>query len=185
MKLQLKHLDFVNNGKVRFTGNLSKYNRDFVNLQDCQLSFNEAKEPYLIYEKIYYYLYNVKPYKRSLSQLTQEIEVDGVRFVPLVELAKIQYSELEWSIEDNSCLARLNIGVLLEFTIDEEIPFYKEYHNNMFGQRKREGYDDMFLADIKPSAVREKLKEWHFAIDIPSELYIEIEAIPTTKPNTA
>ena len=81
MKLELKHLDFVNNNKIRLFNNLILYSKD-VNLQDCKLGFDGNKEPYLTHQKKHYYLDEIKPYKRSLSQLTQEIEHDGVRFVP-------------------------------------------------------------------------------------------------------
>jgi hypothetical protein len=86
MKLELKHLDFVNNGKVRLT-RLPHWDFENVSLQNCQLAFNgSSNEPYLRYKDVTFGLDQIKPLLRSLSQLTQEIEVDGVRFVPLVEL---------------------------------------------------------------------------------------------------
>lgn len=99
---------------------------------------------------------------RPLSDLTKEITHNGETFVPLVKLASIQFPEVEFTIEDERCFGRLNAGVVLEFVIEGEIPFYKEYHNNIFGQAKSEDYDDMFLANINPSEVREKLLKWHF-----------------------
>lgn len=137
MKLELKHLDFVNNGKVRLFNNLTLYSKD-IDLQNCQLSFDGNKEPYLIHQRAHYYLDQIKPYKRSLSQLTQEIEHDGVRFVPKEWLRMNYIGE--------------NIGLN---------PATWSYRTI------------------------QKLQEWHFAIDIPSELYIEMEAIPTAKPNIA
>jgi len=94
-----------------------------------------------------------KPLLRSLSQLTQEIEHDGVRFVPYGYF--YDDPENDW-FDGNVWL------------------------NYMF-----EGNTDKTDINFIPFYIVEKLQEWHFAIDIPSELYIEMEAIPTTKPNTA
>lgn len=153
MKLQLKHLDFVNNGKVRLFNNLILYSKD-VNLQDCKLGFDGNKQPYLMHENIPYYLDEIKPYKRNLNQLTQEIEHDGVRFVPLVELQN--YSD--GSVHMDDWLEHIDDFSYKPHEIDfEQCPY-------------------IFI---------QKLQEWHFAIDIPSEMYIEMEAIPTTKPNIA
>lgn len=103
----------------------------------------------------------IKLLLRPLSSLTKPIHHNRETFVPLVKLASIQFPEVEFTIEDNRCFGRLNVGVVLEFVIDDEIPFYKEYHNNIFGQSKSDDYDDMTMANITPSEVREKLKEWH------------------------
>ena len=100
----------------------------------------------------------IKPLLYNLSSLTEYREDLG--FVPIVELAKLQYPKVNFTIEDNKCFGRLNEGVVLEFTLDDEIPFYKEYHNNIFGKTKSDSYDDMYLANIKPSEVRDKLYEW-------------------------
>lgn len=85
-KLELKHLDFANNGKVRLS-RLPHWDYENVNLQDCELSFNSVtKEPFLRYKDVSFGLDQVKPYKRPLSQLTQEIEHNGERFVPYLRL---------------------------------------------------------------------------------------------------
>jgi len=81
---------------------------------------------------------DVFPLLRPLSQLSQEIEHNGVRFVPKEWLRMNYIGE--------------NIGLN---------PATWSYRTI------------------------QKLQQWHFAIDIPSELYIEMDAIPTTKPNIA
>lgn len=174
MKLELKHLDFVNNGEVRLT-RLLNWDFENVKLQECELYFdNGSKEPYLKYHGLTFTLDQIKVYKRPLSQLTEEIEHNGERFVPMVYLAKIQYPDVDFIIEDGYCIGRLNVGVILRFVVEDEIPFYKEYYNNIFGQSKSDDYDDMFLANIKPSEIREKLFEWHFNVNnLPQELFIE------------
>jgi hypothetical protein len=82
----------------------------------------------------------------------------------MIKLAQIQFPNVEFEIKNNSCIGRLNIWVIAEFVIEYEIPFYKEYHNNVFGQFKSDNYDDMYLANINPSEIREKLAEWHFDV---------------------
>lgn len=44
------------------------------------------------------YSNDIMPIFRPLSDLTNEIEVDGKKFVPIVELAKIAFPSYEWGI---------------------------------------------------------------------------------------
>ena len=119
-----------------------------------------------------------KPILRPLSDLTKEIEVNGEKFVPIIYLAKIQYPNVDFQIIENECVGRLNCGVVLEFYIEDEIPFYKEFHNNIFGQTKGNDFDDMFLANIKPSEIREKLLEWHFNVfNLPENVFVDINTL--------
>ena len=120
----------------------------------------------------------IKPIIRPLSDLTKEIEVNGEKFVPIIYLAKIQYPNVDFQIIENECVGRLNCGVVLEFYIEDEIPFYKEFHNNIFGQTKGNDFDDMFLANIKPSEIREKLLEWHFNVfNLPENVFVDINTL--------
>jgi hypothetical protein len=116
---------------------------------------------------------------RPLSALTDEIEHNGERFVPIVKLAQKQYPDVDFSIQDGHCIGRLNAGVVLEFYIDDEIPFYKEFHNNIFGQFKSEDYDDIHLADIKPSEAIDFLHSLHFDT---KNLLDSGDALPLTAP---
>lgn len=75
MKLELKHLDFVNNGKVKLS-RLPHWEFKEVNLQDCILDFNPIdKEPFLRYKDVTFGMYQITPYKRPISDLTKEIEL--------------------------------------------------------------------------------------------------------------
>jgi hypothetical protein len=51
------------------------------------------------------HLNDYKPILHPLSDLTKEIEHNGEKFVPIVELAKIAYSKLHWKcgIEGDKC----------------------------------------------------------------------------------
>lgn len=83
MELELKHLDFTNNARVKLS-RLPHWEFENVNLQDCKLSFNgSSKEPYLRYKDVAFVMDQITIYKRSLSQLTKEIEHNGEKFVPM------------------------------------------------------------------------------------------------------
>ena len=70
--LELKHLDFANNGVVRLT-RLPHWDFENVSLQDCELAFNgSSKEPYLRHRGVTFGLSQIKCYKRPLSQLPQD-----------------------------------------------------------------------------------------------------------------
>ena len=187
MKLELKHLDFVNNGKVRIENDLILSYKD-VNLRDCKLDFHSAsKKPLLIYEDCAFDLINIKPLLRSLSQLTQEIEVDGVRFVPIVELYKIAVNDIFTYVPDFdvSIIAHENntLGLVVKevdngerngFTLNypTEYEYRFEFKLSLNNEKESHSYN------LNQFQLFQKLQEWHFAIDIPSELYIEMEAIP-------
>ena len=95
MKLELKHLDFVNNGKVRLT-RLPHWDFENINLQDCELHFTSAdKEPYLRYKDVTFGLDQIKVYKLPLSSLTKEIEHNGEKFVPIEWLQRNIKSDLD------------------------------------------------------------------------------------------
>jgi hypothetical protein len=86
MKLELKYLDFVNNGIVKLSRQ-PHWVFDNVKLQYCQLSFSSTiNEPYLRYRDVTFGMHQIIPYKRPLSDLTKEIEVNGEKFVPMERL---------------------------------------------------------------------------------------------------
>jgi hypothetical protein len=88
MKLELKHLDFANNSKVRLT-RVPHWDFENVSLQDCELAFNSvSKEPFLRYKNVTFGLNQTSLYKRPLSDLTKEIEVNGEKFVPMEWMEK-------------------------------------------------------------------------------------------------
>ena len=100
MKLELKHLDFANNGKVRLT-RLPHWDFENVDLQDCELAFNDtSKKPFLRYRDVTFNLDQIRLYKRPTSDLTKEIEVNGEKFVPIEKLKKLLcYLETDLSIQ--------------------------------------------------------------------------------------
>lgn len=142
MKLELKHLDFSNNGEVRLT-RLPHWDFENVKLQDCELGFNGVtKEPFLRYKDVTFGLDQIKLYKRSLHQLTEEIEHNGERFVPINFILP--------EICENSYPAKIRF---------QDTCWLKENKNDA-------------ILSLSYKKVQ-KLYEWHFAVNIPQELYIE------------
>jgi hypothetical protein len=135
MKLELKHLDFANNCKVRLT-RMPHWDFENVNIQDCELSFNSStKEPYLTYRDVTFVLYQIKLYKRPLSDLTKEIEVNGEKFVPLKKL-------------NDECFGLTKYRIFIRQ--DNSIALLADFH---------EGYNV-----LNESTAKDKLLEWHFDI---------------------
>jgi len=93
-KLELKHLaGYLPNG-------LKLYNHNNPNIEISVIGFE--KDSLLIIEddnKYYSAFGAFKPILRPLSDLTKEIEVNGEKFVPYIELAK-KYAEMSGYNED-------------------------------------------------------------------------------------
>jgi hypothetical protein len=118
-----------------------------------------------------------------LSDLTKEIEVNGEKFVPLHELAKV--ADIDTSDEapvfhtyNGVHGARYNI----ENDDDDythEVFAYDNYNN--FGRHKRRGGSD-FNGDIFhcPNQLElfQKMYEWHFnVLNLPEHLWIDINTL--------
>lgn len=120
-KLELKHLDFQNNGLVILT-RLPHWDFERVELKNCSLSFNN-KEPYLIYKDVTFRLDQIKCYKRPLSDLTKEIEVNGEKFVPINKMPS------NWQRYTNNEIQAHNIQALNYRTFQ----LLLEWHFDVFG----------------------------------------------------
>lgn len=94
-----------------------------------------------------------KPLMHSLDRLTKEIEVNGERVVPIVELKEIYNSFPDCFIQK------------------------LEYHN-LHGQFTLYGLEENDSYEVSmPLCIYQKLYEWHFAIDIPEHLYVNINTL--------
>jgi hypothetical protein len=96
---------------------------------------------------------NIKPILRPLSDITKEIEVNGEKFVPILELGKLYFptSELE------------NGGVLIEELVyknNEFKNYFQDYNytgDNVNRYYKNIGYSE----SVK---IQRQLLKWHFDI---------------------
>lgn len=110
----------------------------------------------------------IKPYLRPLSDLTKEIEHKGEKFVPIVELAKMVFDSPfsdPFCFKSGSCYAAR----------------YKEYE---FGYNHKEYSFYLFDQELvnfkflpKQLGLFKKLIEWHFAVGLNSDDYIDLNSL--------
>ena len=87
---------------------------------------------------------NFKLHLRPMSDLVKKIEVDGKKFVPIIELAKIKWESKNWRLSSSGL-----------YVVENGIMTF-EYTNNTF-----------FINDIACTYqlnLFEKLFEWHFDV---------------------
>lgn len=126
-----------------------------------------------------YQVSEFKPLLRNLPDLTKEIEVNGERFVPIVELFKMlpssnyvdyrgnfKYPQFQIDDEWNHCLS-------YETKQQDTLCFSFDSNSNSFMLMVNETIE--FVSN--QLALFQKLYEWHFAIDIPSHLYIDLNTL--------
>lgn len=155
-KLTLEHLKIEYGGKVDL--NRKMYKEKNVNLQNCSIHYNETCAIYYIkYKGVTYGMHDIKPHRRPLSDLTKEIECNGERFVP--------------------------IYIIFEMWARNKKPKHQDYYINVtpnFIYCSHPSTSEVLCISIgnyiKENSYwcLEKLYEWHFAIDIPEHLYINI-----------
>jgi hypothetical protein len=156
MKLELKHLSgYLPYGlKVRYIERNETHILDFSNLNS-----------------ICSYQIHLKPILRPLSDLIKEIEVNGEKFVPINEIAKIH---IDWNKDDSNLKVRYshqrqcNIEIEWNHTSSKELFFS----------------DDLFIMTERVHLNRfwviQKLLEWHFDIYglIENGLAVDINTLP-------
>ncbi len=119
MELELKHLDFVNNGTVKLS-RLPHWVFDNVKLNECQLCFSSTiNEPYLRHRDVTFGMHQIIPYKRPLSDL---------------KIAKVQIGEYFCTFSEH--LQRMYpyefIGLNPDKWSYRIIKFLLEYHFDIF-----------------------------------------------------
>lgn len=150
--LTLEHLDFTNNSKVRLTRN-PHWDFKEVNLQDCELNFNSSdKQPYLRYKDVTFGLDQVKIYRRPLSDLTKEIEHNGEKFVPMVELLKLAHESYY----------KEKIGTRYQEIEFEQTPIRAKACFSFMATKDLELYT--LMPWNFPTWITQKLLSWHFDI---------------------
>ena len=89
----------------------------------------------------------IKPLLRPLLDLTKEIEINGEKFVPIVELAKIAYPDLVWEFDRTRAISEW-----------KKEPAYFFFQKNSF-------FACLFNNAIPNQIVLfNKLFEWHFDV---------------------
>ena len=176
MKLELKHLApyLPYDLKVKYT---NKYNHSqIITLVGVMNHITKGKDIQveLCNKNLIHFfskIEGVKPILRPLSDLTKEIEVNGERFVPLVEIIKyLNFKFLRYEIKDNSLDVvfdnKLQTKERFWFSNFKGTSFYCSNMNKLM-------YKDIYGAI-------NKLLEWHFDIFglIEKGLAIDINTSP-------
>lgn len=94
----------------------------------------------------------IKPILRPLSNLTKEIEVNGEKFVPIVELAKLTHIKEKHIFEISQSVKGECDGVKYSFG----------FYNGSFWMRRLRGKKWVDNAVFSQDELFEKLDEWHF-----------------------
>lgn len=96
------------------------------------------------------HIYNFKPILRPLSDLIKEIELNGEKFVPMVELAKIHGMQI------NGEIFLFSNNTFYEINIDNKK--FLQYHLK-YKKFEHYGYCKQYELEMF-----EKLREWHLDI---------------------
>ena len=148
-----------------------KYKKMYLYQKNPQIMFDDNKlflgqmESSLGFEEDDVYLSEVKPILRQLSYLTKEIEHNGEKFVPIIELLKI-----EMDLHFKNC-SDFNIGyngmfswVKYNFNFEE----YALFYDNSFISFKGANYNNGSILGYYPTlnqySLIQKLLSWHFDI---------------------
>lgn len=121
-----------------------------LNMVGCQSKLNPA-----ILQRFLDDEFDIIPILYDLSYLTKEIEVNGEKFVPMVELWKYHWNkdeigEYKTGFNKNSVYIRHDVRALhIDLSPISHIRYW----------------------------IIQKLLEWHFAINIPKHLYINKNAL--------
>lgn len=99
-----------------------------------------------------------KPILRPLSDTTKEIEVNGVKFVPIIKLTKIAhgYRFIEHVIVSDNFMNvdYFKYGEHFKFSISQGLKFINIYNNS----------ENKYIPISNLSKLLQKLHEWHFDI---------------------
>ena len=172
MKLEIKHLSaYLPYGlKVKWgadTANLVGLVRDAVILNgEFWMSSQKTS------------IDNIKPILRNLSDLTKEIEVNGEKFVPMIELAKIaNLDTTKYSLGDYN---GDTYGILCDIRNNDDYDTHEVLGFDLisgFGHHYKPSKN--FTIVNNQLELWNKLFEWHFDIFnlIPNNLAIDINSL--------
>lgn len=106
------------------------------------------------------------PILRPLSDLTKEIEHKGERFVPLIKLVDPDNDKGDW--------AKCKVEIYNPFPhINMNHKYFRVVHDEL-GEVISVNPKNI---NVLPYSMIQKLFEWHFAVNIPDELYIDINTL--------
>lgn len=169
MKLELKHLIDAYKHQDEIIGSCDSWRINKISNEIVYLS-NGLHENQVLFSN---FQIDYKIVKHPLSDLTKEIEVNGEKFVPIVEICKISETVnkvLRINSKSNICRFDFING------IQEVLRFCYHFNTNHFQLTDEEGDNGCILHQME---MFEKLLEWHFDIYglIENGLAIDINAL--------
>ena len=156
MKLEIKHLaPYLPYGLRIEHPTMMSGNRKISEMRNLGQTSIE------ISHRIYVQISSCKPLLRQLSELTKEIEIDGEKFVPITELAKIY--------ETDEIFGHLKFEIKYDFAavkyVDSEennIIFCYNFKTKSFGTHD---FDNKIIHTVQNQLdLFQKLFEWHFDV---------------------
>lgn len=192
-KLELKHLSqylphkvsmiFNKSGRIIELGGIQQTDSGNIIYIDKQGRFYEAT------------IWDFKPILRPLSDLTKEIEHNGERVVPLIELAKLTEPNLNnivscktsnWGSGSMTDLETVTYDLkwILETTNMGDLEYQFSYWPNLNRFSKRDNTSQRPLGVSNQLRMFEKLFEWHFNVfNLPSHLFVDINTLSNEQNN--
>lgn len=167
MKLELKHLapylpyklrcQFIHSGRIGTISNIYTIGEGYDN-EDIKISIDFTDGDHI---------WMFKPILRPLSDLTKEIEVNGEKFVPMMELFMLindthmvdcNYGDLDYSENNVSYGGDDDWNYWINFD-NEEITLSYDIYEQRFCLMK-----EWEVLDFNYIEMHEKMKEWHFDV---------------------
>ena len=121
----------------------------------------------------------IKPYFRPTSQLVEEIEHDGQRFVPIVELAKIKGYTPKGNFDSNSGIGIYWCELLTPQKKNTDFTFLE---NSFYISEWDSKFNSRILNCLNQNSLFDKLIEWHFWLG--DQSYFDKKIILPIKPQT-
>lgn len=113
-----------------------------------------------------------KPILHPLSSLTKEIEINGEKFVPYIELFRSKYNYIT---EGGMPLNSDDINIVFGTPLDKNAPSFRIWHSNLAKSYTNISFSHLSGKLLCDYDVYEKLLEWKFNVfNLDESLYVKV-----------
>lgn len=142
------------------------------------IDWDYKRDIMLPFMKKKYRVISVKPILRNLSQLTKPITHKGETFVPMLELAKISIPIINWSFDERGgIVSGFDSSILNDGSGNNGLNSNKHEYVFWWSIKSNSFHCNTVIGVPNQLALFKKLYEWHFALDIDPELYIDVDTL--------